>query len=233
MIDLFLLDLDDTILDFHKAEAVAIANTMKQMGIEPTEERQQLYSRINREQWKRLERGELTRSQLLLKRFELFYKEIGVEKSPEITQSHYGKFLSQGHYFIEGAEAFLKRLSAMGELYVLSNGNLAVQRGRLESAGIARYFKKIFISEAEGFVKPQKEFFDACIKKIPGFASERAILLGDSLTSDILGGKNAGIRTCWFNPSGQQGRADIVPDAQIRQLSEFFDVLDRLNQSRK
>lgn len=229
MIDLFLLDLDDTILDFHKAEAIAIAKTMRQMEIEPTAERLALYSRINREQWKRLERGELTRAQVLLQRFELFYKELGVCRSPEVTQSHYGKFLAQGHYFIDGAEDLLKRLSAMGTLYILSNGNLSVQRGRLESAGIARYFKKIFISEAVGFVKPQKEFFDACTAKIPGYSAERAILLGDSLTSDILGGKNAGIRTCWFNPHGQQGRADIVPDAQIRRLSEFFDVLAVLN----
>lgn len=231
MIDLFLLDLDDTILDFHKAEAVAIAKTMKQMGVEPTEERLALYSRINREQWKRLERGELTRAQVLLKRFELFYKEIGAELSPEQTQGYYGNFLSQGHYFIDGAEDFLKRLSQRGELYILSNGNLAVQRGRLESACIARYFKKIFISEVVGYVKPQKEFFDACAKKIKGYDAKRAILLGDSLTSDILGGKNAGIRTCWFNPSRQQGREDIVPDTQIHHLSQFFDVLDRLNQS--
>ncbi len=229
MIDLFLLDLDDTVLDFHKAEAIAIARTMRQMGLEPTEERLTLYSCINQEQWKRLERGELTREQVCLKRFELFYKEIGVLRSPEVTQGYYKNFLSQGHYFIDGAEDFLKRLSAGGTLYIVSNGNLSVQRGRLESAGIARYFKKIFISETVGFVKPQKEFFDACTAKIPNYSSERAILLGDSLTSDILGGKNAGIRTCWFNPYGQQGRADIVPDAQISRLSEFFDVLDRLN----
>lgn len=229
MIDLFLLDLDDTILDFHRAEAIAVAKTMRQMEIEPTEERLALYSRINREQWQRLERGELTRAQVLLKRFELFYREIGVLRSPEETQKYYGKFLSQGHCFIDGAEEFLKRLSERGTLYILSNGNLSVQRGRLESAGIARYFKKIFLSEVVGYVKPQKEFFDACTAKIPGYSASRAIVLGDSLTSDILGGKNAGIRTCWFNPHGQPGRADIVPDAQIRRLSEFFEVLDRLN----
>ena len=228
MIRYVLLDLDDTILDFHQAEAEALKDTLRHFDIVPSDGRVALYSRINDAQWKLLEKGELTREQVKLRRFQLFFEELGVDCSAEDARVYYETRLAIGHYFLPGAEQMLANLAARYELYLVSNGTTAVQNGRVKSAGIAPLFRKIFFSEAIGYVKPQKEFFDICFAEIPGFDPEKAIIIGDSLTSDILGGIHAGIRTCWFNPKGAVGRKDIVPDFEIRALEEFVPLLEKL-----
>lgn len=228
MIDLIFLDLDDTILDFGKAEEVAIGKTLRRFGVLPTEAVVTRYSEINRLQWEKLERGELNRAQVKLRRFEILFEELGVTASAEEARRFYEEQLGIGHYFMEGAEALLESLAARGaRLFLASNGTFAVQQGRIASAGIAKYFEKMFISEQLGAVKPQKEFFDICFAQIPGFARERAVIFGDSLTSDILGGINVGIKTCWFNPKGKPGREDIHPDGEIQHLSQFVPWLEQ------
>lgn len=228
MIKYVLLDLDDTILDFHKAEYEALKDTLLHFGVAPSDARIARYSEINDAQWKRLEKGELTREKVKLRRFELFFAELGVDCDAEAARAYYENRLSIGHYFLPGAEKMLTDLSRHYELYLVSNGTTAVQNGRVKSAGIAPLFTKIFLSEAIGYVKPQKEFFDFCFSEIKGFDPSQAIIFGDSLTSDILGGIHAGIRTCWFNPKAQEGREDIVPDFTVASLDDFLPLLNRL-----
>lgn len=228
MIEFVFLDLDDTLLDFLKAESVALSRALREMGLEPTEEVISLYSRINKHHWELLEEKKITRPELLIRRFAVLYETLGLELSGEKTQSYYGKFLGEGHFFIPGAEALLEALKGKYRLFLVSNGNISVQQGRLESAGIGPYFEKIFISEAVGVNKPDRAFFDHCFHAIEGFDPNRAIIIGDSLTSDVRGGINAGIRTCWFNPKGKPGREDILPHHEIRSLSELPGLLEGL-----
>ena len=230
MIQFIFIDLDDTILDFRRTEAAAIRATLSTLlAREPEERVIARYREINLEQWKALERGEVTRETLKTVRFERLFAEMGVSASPTMAQHLYEKNLSTGHLFIEGAPSLLHSLYEKYSLYIVSNGTVSVQKSRIASAGIARYFHGIFLSEELGEVKPQKAFFDACFAKIPEFSPERAVILGDSLTSDIQGGINAGIRTCLFVPHEREEREDIVPDFEIRHLSEFLDVLKLLN----
>lgn len=228
MIKYVLLDIDDTILDFKKAEAIAVKKTFELMGIAADEKLIARYSEINQRQWERLERGELSREQVLVERFRILFDEIGVSAPAEVAQATYENLLSIGHYFIDGAEELLNELYGKYELYIVSNGTAFVQDRRLKSADIVRFFKRIFISERVGHNKPSKEFFDTALGSIEGFDRSCAILLGDSLTSDILGGINAGIKTCWFNPKGKAPRPDIVPDYEIKHLSEFPELLKRI-----
>ena len=228
MIKHVLLDIDDTILDFKKAEAIAIRKTFQHIGIPVDDALIKRYSEINQLQWERLERGELTREQVLVERFDILFEELGVNAPSEMAQATYEYLLGIGHYFIDGAEEMLKSLYGKYELYVVSNGTANVQDRRLKSADIVKYFKGIFISERVGFNKPSKEFFDAAFAEMDGFDPTCAILVGDSLTSDILGGKNAGIKTCWYNPKGKPPRADIVPDYEIKNLSELPELLERI-----
>ena len=225
MIEFVFLDLDDTILDFHKAEALALGDTLRVLDIEPTAERLTLYSRINAEQWRRLEAGEITRAQVLTTRFARFCDIIGVQRSCDEAQRLYEARLSKGHYFIVGAEEMLQSLSNRYALYLVSNGNLRVQQGRLKSADIGRYFRAMFISEQLGADKPSRVFFDRCFAQIPGFCRERAIIVGDSLTSDIRGGINASIRTCWFNPHGKPADSETPADYEIHALRELEPLL--------
>ena len=223
-----LLDLDDTILDFHRAEAAALSRTLREMGLEPREEILRRYSAINRRQWELLEEGRQTREQTLTRRFEILFAEYGIVASGPETRDRYEENLSHGHYFMPGAEELLRTLYGRYELYIVSNGTPKVQAGRIASAGIAPYFEKIFISEHIGSNKPDARFFEACFSEIPGVDRERAIILGDSLTSDIRGGKNANILTCWYNPDRTENRSAVIPDYEICELSEFEGLLGRI-----
>ena len=222
------LDLDDTILDFAQAERVALARTLTDLGVEPTDERIGQYSRINKDCWKRMERGELTKDQLRTVRFAEFFAAIGMPVDVEAVAGAYVANLSQGHWFLPGAEEAVERLSKKYRLFLASNGMAEVQKGRMTSANLYRYFEQSFISEEMGAAKPARAYFDAAFARIEGFDPARAMMVGDSLSSDILGGINAGIRTCWVNPGNKMRREDIVPDYEITALSQLEALLDTL-----
>ncbi|MDD3368757.1 MAG: YjjG family noncanonical pyrimidine nucleotidase [Lachnospiraceae bacterium] len=225
MFKFVLFDLDDTILDFHKAEAQAIRKTFSQLGIEPSDENVNKYSAINESLWKRLERAEITREQLLSMRFEQLFEELGVNASIQTARTTYETLLGQGHFFMPGAEEILVKLAKDYQLYLVSNGTTKIQEGRIASAGIAQYFKEIFISQNIGINKPDKGFFDACFAEIPNFDPEYAIIVGDSLSSDIQGGINAGIHTCWYNPKKKDLENGCRPEWMIEDLQELSGIL--------
>lgn len=227
MIEFVFLDLDDTILDFKKAERIAVGKTIREFGVEPTEEILTRYHHINKAHWEMLERGEITREMVLVNRFKVLFSELGVEVDPAACARTYERYLGTGHYFLPGAEAAVKKLREKYRLFLASNGTATVQHGRLTSAGLYPWFEQVFISQKIGFNKPSKEYFDACFAKIEGFDPERAIMVGDSLTSDILGGKNAGIATVWVNPQGKDC-GSIRPDHTIASISELEALLEAL-----
>lgn len=226
MIEFLFLDLDDTVLDFQKAERLALAKTLESFGLPPTDTVLARYHEINREHWERLERKELTRQQVLVGRFAALFAEMGLSAQAEQVARAYEENLSQGHYFLPGAEEALKSLSKKYKLYLASNGTARVQAGRLKSAGIIPYFQEIFVSEEMGYNKPDPAYFDACFARIPGFRKERAMMVGDSLTSDILGGIQAGIATCWVNPHHKTG--SIRPDYEIESIVQLEALLKNL-----
>ncbi len=228
MIKTVLLDLDDTILDFHASEAVAIVKTFQELGVPHDEAWLERYSQINLEQWRLLETGAFTRDEILVRRFRLLYDEMGIGVDPEETQTRYAKNLGMTHFFVTGAEEMLERLSARYDLYLVTNGIAEVQDPRLAASGILPYFKGVFISERVGYMKPQKEYFDSVFSVIGEDRREGSVIVGDSLTSDILGGINAGIPTIWFNLRGNPPRAHIPPTATITKLDELDAVLERL-----
>jgi 2-haloacid dehalogenase len=230
MIKFIFLDLDDTILDFHRSEAVALRKTLQSLNVNPTDEVIARYSEINLAQWKALERKELTREQVLTGRFRQLFEELGMNVSPSVAQSLYEKNLSESHFFIDGAPRLLMTLSQKYPLYIVSNGTTLVQMSRIASSGIGRYFKGIFLSQQLGADKPQIEFFERATGQIEGYKSEESIILGDSLTSDMQGGINAGMHTCWFNPHHRE-RGDITPEFEIADLAEFDNVLKKLNEN--
>lgn len=225
MFEFVFLDLDDTILDFEASEKSALGRALADFGIALDEGMAKRYNVINAEHWARLETGELTRDEVKLYRFVQLIREYGLPADAEKLRSLYEEKLAHEVFFVDGARELLDRIKGRAKLYLLSNGTKAVQAGRIAGAGIAPYFEEIFISEEIGFVKPQRELFDACFARIPGFDRERAVILGDSLSSDIRGGINAQIRTCWFNPKGKPGKAGISPDYEIKRLDEFLTIL--------
>lgn len=228
MVKFLFLDMDDTILDFKKAERIALEKTLSHQGITPSEEVCELYSKINMKYWQMLERGELTREQVMTGRFEELFRQLCWDADAEDAAQHYMEYLGIGHYFLPGAYEALLELSRKYPLYLASNGTAKVQHGRLDSADMRHLFRDIFISEEMGANKPALAFFQSCFARIPDFDPACAMIVGDSLTSDILGGKNAGIATCWVNPQHKSPRPDIQPDYQIEALSQLPALLDTL-----
>ncbi len=228
MIRNVLLDLDDTILDFHQAEKIALTKTLEHLGIEPEEKILARYSVLNLEQWRLLEQGKLTRKEVKERRYKLLFDEIGADCCAASATKYYENLLGVGHYFIDGAEELLKILSKDYRLYLASNGTAAVQKSRIKSAGIAKYFDDIFISQKIGFDKPDIEFFNYCFSKIMDFKKSETVIVGDSLTSDIKGGKSAGITTVWLNPKGLPYVFDIEPDHIITGLMDLTSLLKGL-----
>ena len=228
MMEFLFIDLDDTILDFQKAEHIALKKTLQEFGLEPTEAVCSRYSQINREHWEALERKELTREQVLLGRFATLFREVGIQVDAEKCARRYEANLSIGHYFLPGAREAVESLGKKYKLYLASNGTKRVQASRLESAAIGEFFQDIFISQDMGADKPSIAYFERCFAQIPSFDRSKAIIVGDSLTSDILGGQNAGIATCWVNPDHKEGREDIRVDYEIEALSQLEDLLEGL-----
>jgi 2-haloacid dehalogenase len=221
-------DLDNTLLDFDWAERRALSAVLRGVGVEPSDELLQRYHEINRSQWELMEDGVLTREQVLLRRFELLFEERGISASAPEIRDDYEARLAWGHRFIPGAQELLDALKGKYRLFLASNGTASVQEGRLRSSGIRPYFEAVFVSEELGAEKPSREFFLRCFRQISGFDPSRALIVGDSLSSDIRGGINAGIKTCWFNPSGAAGRSDIHPDYEIRTLSELLPLCEKV-----
>ena len=229
MIQYLFLDLDDTILDFKKAESVAIRRTMAEYGLEPTDALAERYSAVNDLHWKALERGEMTREQVLQGRFAMFFGEQGIGVDAAKVAKTYETFLSQGHWFLPGAEEAVKqKLFGRYKLYLASNGTAVVQQGRMTSADLYPYFEESFVSQELGHNKPSKEYFAAAFARIPGFDPDACLMVGDSLTSDIQGGKNAGLRTVWVNPRHKTAPEHLKPDYEIEYLADLPALLEEI-----
>lgn len=219
-----LLDVDDTLLDFQAAEACALRDTLTARNIPATEEQVALYSRVNRSWWEKFERGECEKSDLLWMRFAEFFSLLGVDFDPRAAQHDYHENLGNYAFLIPGAEQLCRELKNRGHrLYVVTNGTAHIQHRRFGASGLEGYMDGIFISEEMGTQKPAPEFFDKVFSALDRSEKDRCIILGDSQSSDMQGGKSAGIATCWYNPKGEVKKGDW--DFEIGSLEEFLEVV--------
>ena len=221
-----LFDADDTLFDFKCSEHEAVKDVLSLVGLPETNEIIEKYSEINKGYWKMLERGEITKKDLFIARWKTFLDFYGLtDADAEMIAKHYLTSLSQKCYLLDGAEELCQKLYGKFRLYIVTNGYAVVQHGRFDKSPIRQYFEDMFISEEMGAEKPSREYFDAVFSKIPDFDKERAIIIGDSLTSDIKGGINSGIDTCWYNPKGVYAPEDFSITYTISRLSEIEDIV--------
>ena len=228
MIKNVLLDLDNTILDFHRTEGEAIRKTLSNFGVEPTEEVIAAYKAYNRRCWEALERGEMTRDEVLFGRFELLFSSLGKSVKPEDVQYFYERRLSEGAYYIDGAEDMLRALQGKYKLYIASNGTAFVQDRRIAASGVDKYFDGIFISEHIGANKPSPLFFDGCFERMENRERDKTVIVGDTLSSDILGGIIAGIHTVHYTMGNEIEYSDIVPEYVAKTVGEIPEIIDKI-----
>lgn len=228
MYEILLIDLDDTVLDFKKQESVAIRKTLSGAGLEPTEAVCVRYSQINDWHWKQLEKGLMTRDEVLHGRFRALFEELGVEADARQTALRYMENLAEGHYYLPGAKEAIQSLGRKYRVYLASNGTAGVQNRRIKSAGLDEMTEGIFISQDIGVNKPGKGFFDYCFAHIPGFDSRKTLMVGDSPSSDILGGQKAGIATCWVAPKDKVCTLENEPTYRIESITQLETLLERI-----
>lgn len=219
-----LLDLDNTLLDFDMAEAAAIRRVLKANGLPDGDAAVIAYSEINKSFWERFERGEIPKTAIYAGRFKKLLSVFECEGDPEALSREYGGYLSEGYFKTEGADEILEYLRWRGyKLYATTNGFSATQHKRIKGAGLENAFDAVFVSEDAGTQKPEKEYFEHVLKNIPERDISKLLIVGDSMSSDILGGINAGIDTCWYNPKG--AKMKYLPTYEISKLDELKRIL--------
>ncbi len=224
--DVLLFDADNTILDFDKSEEHALQHAFSVCNLHYDEKVLQVYRRINILQWQRYERGEISRDEVLVNRFVLTLAELKIENyNLALLSSEYEKQLHFGFYKVPHAEEVLAALQSTHRLYIVSNGVLSIQNSRMKGSGLDKYFIRRFISEEIGVPKPNVEFFNRSFAQIPDFEKSKALVIGDSLSSDIQGGVNAGVDTCWFNPRGAVNNSGLQPTCEIADLCQLLKMV--------
>ncbi len=219
-----LFDADQTLWDFNRAEAEALSEVLESNGFPTDDNIIKAYHEINDALWKLLELGKTTKAKLKVKRFSDLCERFGLCTDASKLADEYVNILATKAYTIEGAIEMCEKLSGACKLYMITNGIEKVQSERFMKCGMKKYFSDIFISENIGFEKPDVRYFNAVVEKIPNFKQSEALVVGDSITSDIKGGNAAKLDTCWYNPNGKK-----VPDGvSVTYNVSTFDEIIRI-----
>ncbi len=227
MIRTLLWDVDGTLLDFHAAEKNAIRACFAEMNLGTvTDEQIARYSVINKTYWKRMEDGEITKAEVLVGRFADFFAGEGVVGDAEAFNLLYQIRLGDTIVFIDEADKLLADLSARVKQYAVTNGTKRAQERKLALSGLDKLFDGVFISDIVGVEKPNLGFFQHVFANIDPCEKEEILIIGDSTSSDIRGGNNAGIRTCYYNPHKNPIPAGVHVDYEITSLTEIYRILD-------
>lgn len=254
MIKVLLWDIDGTLLNFEKAQREAIRSCFSTFGLgECTEELLARYSAINQRYWKALERGELTKQEVLLGRFQEFFRQEGIPvdkwKDGSEEQSEAGETaasrreywdadlitafnkeyqvrLGDTVFFNDDGYGLVKELKSKVKQYAVTNGTFVAQERKLKKSGLEELLDGAFISDNIGIEKPNQGFFDHVFEQIGPYGKDEMMIVGDSLTSDMRGGNNAGIVCCWYNPQGENRDKNLRIDYEIENLQQIRDILN-------
>ncbi len=230
MKNIFLVDADDTILDFHGASAIALKNAFLENGITWKEEYLPEFKRINGGLWEALERKELTRKELMERRFHIYLFEMGFEGINADAFNHtFLTHLATHPIYITGAQEFLSELRKLGRVYIVTNGTAWIQKSRFDIANLWAQAEDVFVSDIIGFDKPAKEYTDYVVSHIPDFSTENAVWIGDSLSADIKAANEAKITSIWYNRHKKAATGEIVPDYAFENFEEILTFLQELN----
>ncbi len=223
-----LWDIDGTLLDFHPAERHAIQKCFREFGLgECTDEMVQEYSGINKRYWLALELGKITKEQVLVGRFRELFANHGIdEELATKVNAKYQMYLGDEVFFFPGVMDMIQDFKEQGLVQcAVTNGTKVAQVRKLSKSGLDQLLDYIFISEDVGYEKPAPEFFQKVFAQIGDYQPEEVLIVGDSLTSDMKGGKGADIRTCWFNPKGAEKSFQIDTDYEIKQIVQVKDII--------
>lgn len=221
--EVLLLDADGTLFDFDEAEKYALENTYRYLGIPYGDFHLKLYKEINKQAWQDFEKGKISLEELKIGRFKKLFD--GQNMDYDKVSTMYLNFLGEGNFELKGAREVCMALSQNYRLVIVTNGTASVQEKRFKNSSIIQYIEAMVISENTGSKKPEPAIFEYTLNKIGHKDKSSVLTVGDSLTSDIQGGINAGIDTCWYNSKGNPNTYQIIPTYEINHLEELLTLL--------
>jgi len=221
---ILLFDLDDTLLDFGANETDSLTKLFQQHGYTFSDELFQVYNSVNKQLWADYENGKIVLEDVLNSRFSQTMLRLGQVVDGIEWENEYRELLGNGCQHMEGALEVCQSLSVSHRLFVVTNGITRTQIKRLQQSGLYDFFEDIFDSQSIGYQKPSKQFFDYVMSHIKDFNKKEALIIGDSLNTDIKGGLLAGIDTCWMNRAAKKGSADMQSTYTITSLVELYDI---------
>ena len=219
-----MLDIDNTLLDFHKSAEFAMAEAFKCYGLEFLPEYVKTFHKINDGLWQEIEKGTLTREELWEVRFNKILDALGLKGDGPKIEKEFRRVLFDCAILVDGAIELLIYLSKKYKIYAATNAIYNQQINRLTKAGIIKYFDGIFVSEKIGHQKPTKAFFDYCFNQMDEINPEETVMIGDSLTADIEGGLSYGMHTIWFNKA-EKSSCKVHPHFIVKTLNEIKSIL--------
>jgi len=220
-----LFDADGTLFDYDQAETYALQQSFTQTGVPFDGDCQTTYRMINHQMWQDFEQGNITAERLKTKRFELLFEALSLKVDARVFSDRYLTNLSRATFLMQGAEETVRKLSEVYHIAMITNGLTKVQRPRFRESLLAPYIEAIIISEEIGVAKPDPRIFDMAFEQMQNPARHEVLIIGDSLTSDMQGGHNYGIDTCWFNPKRLPNTTPINPTFEIQRISELLGML--------
>lgn len=220
-------DLDGTLMDFDASEEMAFAGAFAGEGFFTDEENLITYRKISRRLWDALERGEIAKEHLVVERFRQLFEHYDWDLDPVHMNNIYVHTLGLTGIVFPGALELLEKLEGRLPMALVTNGVAKAQRGRMAGTGLEAFFEHLFISEEVGAEKPSPDFFEKALAVCGAENPAEVLIIGDSLTADMQGGVNSGLKTCWFNPHGHENSLDLPLDYMIKSLDEVLDIVER------
>ncbi len=220
--NLFLFDLDDTLLDFKESERLSFFLSLQSLGLKnEIDDLFKIYQVENSALWKLLEQGKTTKEHLKVERFRKTFNQLKIDIDPELASTRYLDTLPETVVLLDHAVELCQWIAANGELGIITNGIHAVQNQRIKKSALAPYISFVSVSEECGHAKPDVRFFEYSAKMAKSFSKDKTIIVGDRPEADIQGAMNFGIDSCWFNPKGLTLPQELKATYEIRSLSEF------------
>lgn len=225
--EFLLFDADDTVFDFQSSAEKCFIATCKEFGFTAEQSDYSVYKVVNQYFWDEYSLGKIEKSRIITERFDVYAKKFGKTINSKAFAESYESKLAHTCILLPDAEETLKKLKSLGaKLYIVTNGVTYVQNTRLDLSGLRPLFSGVFISDEIGFAKPSRQFFEYVNRAIDGFNKEKALIIGDSLISDIRLGTENGVKTCRMNYFNEPEPEVISYDYEIKNLSEIFKILE-------
>ena len=223
--DLVLFDADGTLLDFSRAQEHALMGMLKDLSLPVGEDTLSVYHQINLGYWHKLERGEITRPELVVARFAELLAHLGADGNPSVMEDGFQHYFREADFLIDGAAELCAALAPHCTLAIATNGDFRAQKRRVEKSPLKPYISYLIVSDEAGAAKPSPVFFDFALERC-GFSDlSRVLMVGDSLSADMRGGSGYGIDTCWYNPEALPLPQDFAVTYTVRELAPIADIV--------